>query len=123
MNVLKATSNGMLLFRCPGCKSTHGVSVDSEEFKNWTKQVSYGAHAKRPAWGWNGDMVKPTFSPSILVTYPANLNASEEFSEWRTDRVCHSFITDGNIQFLGDCTHELANQIVPLPEWRRRSAE
>ena len=29
--------------------------------------------------------------------------------------VCHSFITDGRIQFLNDCTHALAGHTVPLP--------
>jgi hypothetical protein len=29
---------------------------------------------------------------------------------------CHSFLVDGQIQFLGDCTHALAGQTVPLPE-------
>lgn len=28
--------------------------------------------------------------------------------------ICHSFVTDGNIQFLSDCTHSLAGQTVPL---------
>ncbi|WP_241754456.1 hypothetical protein [Cupriavidus basilensis] len=31
--------------------------------------------------------------------------------------VCHSFVTDGRIQFLGDCTHALAGQTVPLAEF------
>lgn len=30
--------------------------------------------------------------------------------------VCHSFVTDGRIQFLSDCTHSLAGQTVDLPE-------
>ena len=33
------------------------------------------------------------------------------------DDVCHSFVTDGRIQFLGDCTHKLAGQTVNIPEW------
>jgi len=33
------------------------------------------------------------------------------------DVVCHSFVTDGRIQFLGDCTHTLAGQTVDLPDW------
>ncbi len=33
------------------------------------------------------------------------------------DEVCHSFVTDGQIQFLGDCTHKLAGQTVPLSAW------
>jgi hypothetical protein len=30
---------------------------------------------------------------------------------------CHSFVTDGRIQFLGDCTHHPVGQTVPLPPW------
>lgn len=29
--------------------------------------------------------------------------------------ICHSFITDGSIEYLSDCTHELAGETVPLP--------
>lgn len=31
--------------------------------------------------------------------------------------VCHSFVTGGHIQFLGDSAHVLAGQMVDLPEW------
>ena len=34
-----------------------------------------------------------------------------------TCHVCHSFVTDGRIRFLGDCTHALKGQTVPIPEW------
>jgi len=61
-----------------------------------------------PRWGWNGSMENPTFSPSILVEWEHGPNYEK--------RVCHSFVTDGNIQFLGDCTHKLAGQTVPLPD-------
>lgn len=57
-------------------------------------------------------MVRPTFKPSILVTLRWSENDASE-----KDEVCHSFVTDGQIQFLGDCTHELAGQTVPIPEW------
>jgi len=30
--------------------------------------------------------------------------------------VCHYFLKGGMLQFLGDCTHTLAGQTVPLPE-------
>lgn len=88
-------------FHCPGCEGGHMVSHS-------------GPH---PVWGWNGSMDAPTFTPSIRVTYPANPNAIEEFKEWRTERCCHSFVTDGKIQFLGDCTHKLAGQTVEIPDW------
>jgi len=64
-------------------------------------------HPARPRWTWNGDLVRPTFSPSLLVTW--------EWGEERTKKVCHSFIRDGRIQFLGDCTHAQAGRTVDLP--------
>lgn len=57
-------------------------------------------------------MERPTFSPSILVT----LRWSENDNTMKDD-VCHSFVRDGQIQFLGDCTHKLANQTVPIADW------
>jgi hypothetical protein len=33
------------------------------------------------------------------------------------DEICHSFVTAGHIQFLSDCTHEMAGQTVEIPEW------
>ncbi len=54
-------------------------------------------------WTWNGDTEKPTLKPSILS------RVSEEL-------VCHSFVNDGEICFLADCTHELAGQTWPLLE-------
>lgn len=95
------TSNA-LTFWCPGCDGAHSVQ--------------HGA-GTGPRWGWNGDVDKPTLTPSILVTMPGNPNAGEQFKEWRTTRVCHSYVTDGRIQFLTDCTHELAGQTVDLPAW------
>jgi hypothetical protein len=29
---------------------------------------------------------------------------------------CHTFITDGTVQFLSDCSHALAGQTLDLPE-------
>jgi len=51
---------------------------------------------------------------------------SKNIDEWKAKpweqtkvhKVCHSFVTDGNIQYLGDCTHELAGQTIELPEFK-----
>lgn len=91
-------SRGVLFF-CPGCQSAHTI------------KTSPGG------WGWNGDVERPTFTPSVLVTHEAKPDASEEFKEWRTKRICHSFVTDGQIQFLTDSTHALAGQTVPLADF------
>jgi hypothetical protein len=65
-----------------------------------------------PRWTYNGDADSPTFSPSIQVTTRWSANGEGE-----KDEVCHSFVTAGRIQFLGDCTHALAGQTVDLPQW------
>lgn len=49
------------------------------------------APVERPCWIWNGSTEAPTLNPSIL-------------SSSHDDR-CHSFVTDGRIRFLDDCTH------------------
>lgn len=92
MSVLKKSPDERLLFHCPGCKCSHGIFVAPRP------------DAKRPVWSWNGSMDKPTFSPSILVQFGNNQR-------------CHSYVQDGKIKFLGDCTHELKNQTVPLPDF------
>lgn len=81
-------------FECPGCGSYHGV---------WTTQKnSLGA-----MWGFNQNLEKPTLTPSVLITI--------ERGERVPKVVCHSFIKDGNIEFLNDCTHHLAGKTVELP--------
>jgi hypothetical protein len=64
-----------------------------------------GDKTKMPVWGFNGDCDKPTISPSLLC---------------KSHITCHSFIVDGKIQFLSDCTHKLAGQTVDIPDWNSR---
>lgn len=93
---LRTLQGGLLAFMCPGCGCVHHVNS---------------------GWTFNGDGDKPTFSPSVLVTWAANPEASEEYKEWRTARRCHSFVREGRIEFLGDCTHALASKTVDLPDF------
>jgi len=83
---------GIFLFNCPGCGYDH--HVHSENFQGPT-----------PKWSFNGDIEKPTVSPSLLV-----------FAS-KPERRCHSFIKDGQIQFLSDCFHKLAGKTVDIPEY------
>ena len=81
----------LVIVHCPGCDIGHPFRVESD-------------NPQRPSWTWNGDLDKPTFQPSMLV--------NQSVPESR----CHSFVTDGNIRFLGDCWHDLKNQTIALPE-------
>ena len=107
-----ATAEGhghRLYLWCPGCDDTHLVCVRHPEGQGG------------PCWEWDGNLEAPTISPSIKV----------EGKQWAEDMgfykprhssvpvggsiVCHSFVKNGQWEFLGDCTHDLKGQTVPLP--------
>jgi hypothetical protein len=84
---------------CPACKDFHLLPVNTTN--------------KQPSWNWNGNLEAVTLTPSILTKYG-----------FEPPRVCHSFLTDGVWHFLSDCTHEMANQdipMVPLEDWMMHS--
>jgi hypothetical protein len=71
------------VFFCMGCKCLH--HFDSR-------------------WTFNGDVEKPTFSPSLVVCG----NSPEH--------KCHLFIREGKIEYLSDCHHKLAGQTVEMED-------
>lgn len=75
--------------KCPGCNVWHSIYIKKNQFN-------------KDIWSFDGNMEKPTFSPSLLVRWDHN------------NHVCHSFIRNGEWQFLNDCTHDLAGQTVPM---------
>lgn len=76
------------VFYCPGCETPHQYMVDP---------------GGKLCWKFNGDLERSTFSPSLLMTSPG--------------RRCHLFVRDGQIQYCGDCHHDLAGKTVDVPEW------
>lgn len=114
---VKIVTGGGLRFKCPGCGMSHMVNVSPTD--------------RKPVWTWNGSTDFPTFEPSILVAWHS-LSAeardkndafrrengrymSEAELPWDVNNICHSFVRNGYIQFLSDCTHALAGQTVELP--------
>lgn len=81
---------GEWLIYCLGCKMHHSLNC------------------KEGGWTFNGDVNNPTFAPSLLVRF--------NWGENREPKRCHSFIRNGNMEYLTDCTHELAGTTVELPE-------
>lgn len=77
---------GYLIF-CPACKCAHRFD---------------------DRWKFNGDYDNPTFTPSMHSNPPSGKHHTV------LKPTCHSFVTDGSIRFLSDCTHDLAGQTVPL---------
>lgn len=66
--------------------------------------ITKGNRRGTPNWTWNGDTERPTLKPSILT------QGEDEHGKHR----CHTFVTDGKVQFLADCSHEFANQTLDL---------
>lgn len=98
--ILRLAAGNRLHFWCPGCQGAHGIQFGEGD---------------GPRWGWNGSAESPTFTPSVLVR--------RQFGEAMVEEVCHSFVVDGQIQFLSDCTHALAGQTVPIPAWPNGGGE
>lgn len=123
--ILRNSEDNGLIFWCPGCNMAHGIH--------------HGA-GSGPRWGWNRDVNKPTFTPSVLVQTtgaPEGRDMMTPAEEDEYDAIykaggtqavfasrfgirCHSYVTEGRIQFLSDCTHALAGQTVDLPPFPKR---
>ena len=88
-----------LMFVCPGCESMKGSG-------SGLHMLPVNSKVKNPQWTWDGNLIKPTLSPSILTRYP--MVDHEE--------ICHSFLRGGIFQFLSDCTHKFAGKEVPMPD-------
>jgi hypothetical protein len=98
---------------CPGCGDKH---------------VFYARTHSGPGWSFNGNREKPTFSPSMLSKSGHYIDGKIDecwcrYAEQHPNEqapfkcgICHSFVTDGKIQFLSDCTHDMAGQTVELPD-------
>lgn len=82
----RSESISKFYFHCPGCGCTHSYDC-------WA-----AGRTERPNWTFNGNYEKPSFTPSLL--YPS--------------RICHLYLTDGKIKYLGDCSHPLAGQTVDM---------
>ena len=94
MKILPIDGGKSVMFEFPGCGENHGFPVDGSR-----------------GWSWNGDVDRPTITPSILAR---GFKPASGDSDDAIPYVCHSFVTDGKIQFLSDCTHAKAGQTVDL---------
>ena len=112
-NHLRSVAGGGLTYWCQGCQEAHTV---------WT------GDGPGPRWTWNGDVDKPVFGPSVLVQGVKRLTDEQHAAYMRGEPLpepvplrCHTFVgcngaKPGEVIFLSDCTHNLAGQVLPLPE-------
>lgn len=89
--VLETCEDGTIyLHWCVGCDQYHGIDVGAPNSRTGAR------------WTFDGNVEKPTFSPSINIVGQ-----------------CHYFIRNGQIEYCSDSKHELAGKTVelsPLPD-------
>lgn len=95
------------IFYCEGCGNCHGFRTAS--WPQPTGMTEQQIEWFKSKWTFNGDLVKPTISPSLHI-HDTDKNGNKITK-------CHSFVTDGKIQYLSDCNHKLAGQTIDLQEF------
>lgn len=68
--------------------------------------ITKGRRESTNCWTWNGNIETPDLKPSLL--------SKAEMGENKEKVICHSWINNGRVQFLKDCTHEFAGQTLYL---------
>lgn len=89
----------LLCFVCPGCVQMDGTAG--------IHMLPVNTDAISPSWDWDGNLDRPSVSPSIRSGKPPG-------------KVCHKFLYEGIFQYLADSTHDLKGkhiQAVDLPGW------
>ena len=91
---------------CPACEEMHPLFYDR-------------------SWKFNGDLNKPTFTPSFKHSGLRTVNVKGKWTgEWVRDKdgnpvdgTCHYIITDGKIRFCADSWHKRSDIVVmpPIP--------
>lgn len=106
--------NGYLSFWCPACEEMHSVRTKSHDV------------TLEGGWDFNEDYDSPTLWPSVLVKsghYARGFKPGDRCwcsYEWSDGdpkfkcTVCHSFVENGEIRYLSDCTHAMAGQTVEM---------
>jgi hypothetical protein len=111
MSRLRTLEGNMVAFYCPGCGESHAIDRTR----------------------WTVDIESETISPSVLLHENWRMPKDWDYEKAPKDENgellkqengkilgaiksyrCHSFVRNGKIQYLNDCTHELAGKTVDM---------
>lgn len=99
--IVKLNKTGRVAYYCPGCKTLVYLNVDNDG---------------RPRWMFDGNFDKPTITPSVLQKVGPWGECHDVPERIGKVDICHTFVRNGQIEYLGDCTHELAGKNIPMVE-------
>jgi hypothetical protein len=95
---------GMYFHWCPACDEMHPLP---------------------DSWQFDGNLESPTFTPSFRHGGYRKHNVNGVWTKpfWERDAsgntipsVCHYILTNGVLNYCGDCTHALKGQSISLPD-------
>jgi|GEM_PF-475315 hypothetical protein len=75
----------------------------------------YKSEGRSINWNFDGNLEMPTFTPSLNQTTGSLAMSNYKDGDIPPTR-CHSIVTNGKIQYCGDCTHSYKGQTIDLPE-------
>lgn len=84
--VLYQAQPELLVYYCPGCCQRHLIPLKPRQDQRWT---------------WDGNVDKPSVTPSLVHRIGL-------------DKVCHAYLTNGQLQFQSDSHHHLRGQTVDM---------
>lgn len=101
-DILRRATNGYVHW-CPACEEAH-ILPDN--------------------WAFDGNVERPTFHPSFKHEGCQIEKVDGKWTgEWirgvdgkPLPFVCHYNLISGQLHFCNDCTHGMANKVVPLPK-------
>jgi hypothetical protein len=92
-----------LIYVCMGCNEVFGGGIQA---------VPVNTKAVWPSWEWDGNLLKPSLQPEIVVSNGIH--------------ICRATLTEGIFKYHTDCTHSYSGHngyAQPFPPWFRESIE
>lgn len=115
---------------CPISEATHvTINLPGPTGQLTLPVILRGTRDGTNCWSWNGDVEKPTLRPSVRVSsghFAEHFRKDQDicWCKYNADHpeetpyfhchICHTWINDGQAQFLPDCTHEFVNKTMDL---------
>ena len=96
------------LYWCPACK-IHHVIDDKWTYTGTEEKPTVRASVKAH-WVKTPDPMPRDEDDKLILGKDGRIKGAE-------DMVCHHFITDGEIKYLNDCTHEFAGKTLPMEDF------
>lgn len=82
-------------FYCLGCRHPHSLKLRP---------------GPSPSWEFNNNADLPTLDPSVHVNPPGKHYI-------KSHPICHSYVRNGQIEYLADSTHAFSGQTIDLPDY------